>query len=68
MVQDFQAGPGLQVVLGLLMVPDLQVVLDLQMALGLAPGLWGYRTACLQVEEVAGKDLSEKETRTKDEG
>ena len=55
-------------VLGLLMVPDLQVVLDLQMALGLAPGLWGYRTACLQVEEVAGKDHSAKETRTKDEG
>lgn len=42
------------------------MVLDLQVALGLAPDLWVCLTACLQVEEVAGKDLWVKETRAKE--
>ena len=40
--------------------------LDLQVALGLAPDLWVCRAACLQVEEVAGKDLWVKETKAKE--
>ena len=47
-------------------VPDLQVVPDSQAVPDLAPVLWMYRIACLQVEEAEGTGLRDFQTRDRE--